>query len=863
VTLTPGTRIGCYEIIDRIGAGGMGEVYRASDTRLKREIAIKVLPEAVASDAERLAGFQREAELLASLNHPNIAAIHGLEETNGSNALVMELVEGLTLADRIARGPIRCEDALGIAVQIAMAVTAAHERGVIHRDLKPSNIKVRPDGTVKVLDFGLAKAVASALVSHSPEEPTLTVTSQSGSLALGTPAYMSPEQARGDAVDHRTDIWAFGCILYEMLTGRATFNGGSVPEVLSRVLQAGPDWTRLPASVPHSIHRLLRLCLEKNPAERRQSAGDVRIDLELALTEPESPSRTRYSRAAIAAWVTAAAVLTAVAIPASVHLREGTPPEMRLEIVTPSTVAPLDFALSPDGRHIVYAASAAEGDFQGLYLRALNETEARPLAGSDGGRQPFWSPDSRSIGFFAAEKLSRIDVAGGPAEPLAPAVNPLGGAWSPDGTILYAPDSVSPLFRVADSGGAPAAATDLVSLRHANHRRPTFLPDGRRFLFYAAAEPGLSGLYLGSLDGGAPQRLAAADDGPAVFLSPDVAVFPRQGALVAGRLERRGHLDGELKTLVPAPRAGRNQAVRVSASTSGVLAFRAATSSPGRMTWFDRAGKVQELGADMNGPELSPDERRVAYDRTIAGNRDVWIMDLVHGGGTRFTSHPAVDGYPVWSPDGRQLVFESQRNGTFDLWIKPSSGADDERLLLGTDDEEIPIDWSPDGRFLLYRSSDESFTSSDLWALPMMGENRTPIPVANTPFAERMADVSPDGHWVAYDTDESGRFEIRVQAFPEPEGQWAVSTDGGVAPRWTIDDEIHFIAPDGTMMAARVTTTENFFEAERPEPLFSTRIALQAYNHQYAVSRDGRFLVNDRQTEDVVSPITVLLNWRP
>jgi eukaryotic-like serine/threonine-protein kinase len=869
VALTPGTRIGSYEIADQIGVGGMGEVYRASDTKLRRDVAIKVLPAAVASDAGRLARFEREAQLLASLNHPNIAAIYGLEETEGSTALVMELVEGRTLAERIASGSIGLDKALAIAVQIAEAVTAAHERGVVHRDLKPSNIKVRPDGAVKVLDFGIAKAMASALMSASLQAPTLTVTRQSAGPGPGTPAYMSPEQARGEAVDHRTDIWAFGCILYEMLAGRAAFGGGSVTDVLARVLQSEPDWKRLPARVPPSIEHLLRLCLEKNLKKRRQSAGDVRIDLEHALTEPRAAAPTQpvgQSRPTRVAWIASVAVLAAaLAIPTVIHLREAPPPEMWLQITTPPTLAPLDFALSPDGRHIVYvAAESSRDNLARLYLRALGEIEARPLPNTEGARHPFWSPDGLSIGFFASERLLRIDITGGPAQTLVRTANPLGGSWGADGIILFAPDSVSPLFRVAESGGTAVAATELDSPRHQNHRRPTFLPDGRRFLFYVAGDPEVSGLYLGSLDGGAAKRLAAADDSPAAYLAPDLVVFAQQGALVARRLDNRGELTGDLLTLARSTSAAGSGLVGLSASASGILAFRAETSSAttARMTWFDRAGNVLELGAALNGPELSPDERYVAYDRTIAGNRDVWILDLVRGGSTRFTTHAAVDGYPVWSPDGRQLVFESQRNGTFDLWIKQSSGAGEEELLLGTADNEIPIGWSRDGRFFLYRSSNDDYTSSDLWALPMTGDDRTPVVVANTPFEERMGEFSPDGRWVAYDTNESGRFEVRVRAFPEPEGAWPVSTDGGVAPRWTTDGEIHFIALDGTMMAARVTTGSSF-EAERPEPLFPTRISGQPFNHQYAVSRDGRFLVHNAQAEDLATPITVVLNWRP
>ena len=859
-----------YEITGHLGSGGMGDVYQATDTKLGRIVALKFLPEAFTHDAERAARFDREARTLASLNHLNIAAIHGFEEADGRRFLVMEFVPGQTLAERIGRTPLPVDEALGIARQIAEALEAAHEKGVVHRDLKPANVKITPDGQVKVLDFGLAKLASDEAVGPGEERaaqltnsPTMIAQATHAGMILGTAAYMAPEQAKGRPVDRRADIFAFGCLLYEMLAGRPAFDGENVPDILSRVLQRDPDWTLVPPNVPPSIHRLIRLCLEKDPKKRRQAAGDVRIDIEQALTEPmpHVPAvRDRGSRGVNLAGLAVAAVLiAALAIPAMTHLREVPPAEMRLQIVTPPTRLPLHFALSPDGRYIVFVGSGATSDApQLLYLRALNKTEAQPLAGTDGAQYPFWSPDNRSVGFFASEQLRRIDISGGPSQTLAPAPAPQGGAWNTNDTILFAPNTVSPLLRVPASGGESVAVTQLDVPRQVGHRFPSLLPGGRQFLFYAQGDPEVAGIYLGSLDGPAATRLTASENA-ATFLAPDRIIFVRQGALVSHRLDAaRQELTGDPVTLLASVGA-------FSTSTTGLLAYRAGSSPQGLMTWFDRTGKALGQAGDLlNGSELSPEERRVAGDRTIQGNRDVWIKDLVRGGLTRFTTHAAVDGYPQWSPDGSQVVFESTRKGTFDLWIKPSSGAGTEQLLLESPDSDWPLDWSRDGHFLLYQRSDLK-TLWDLWAVPMTGTDRTPFAVANTPFEERMGQFSPDGRWIAYETNESGRQEIVAQEFPRPSGRSQVSTGGGTAPRWRADGrEIYFVALDGKMMAVPVTTTGSTFEAGTPVALFSPQIAGQAFKSQYAVSRDGRFLVNTLTTDEAtVSPITLILNWNP
>jgi Tol biopolymer transport system component len=860
--MAPGTRLGTYEIVRPLGAGGMGEVYLARDVRLKRDVALKILPDQYQLNSERLARFEREAQLLAALNHQNIAIIHGLETAAGILALVLEFVDGETLADRLLVGGLPMTIVLPMARQLVDALDAAHEQGIVHRDLKPANITVRPDGMIKVLDFGIAKVldVDRAAVGVT----TLTAAERA---ILGTPAYMSPEQARGSRVDRRTDIWAFGCVLYEMITGRRAFDGATTSDAIAAVLTREPDWARLPGDVPPAVRRLLQRCLAKDPAHRLRDIADAREHLHDASNAPAvtAPAVHRVPIAPLA-LLAAAVGIVALAIPAAVHLREAPPPELRLQIATPPTTVSLQFALSPDGRYLVFVASASSSDAaQRLYLRALDNTVAQPIAGTDGARYPFWSPDSRSIGYFAAQKLFRIDITGGPPRALADAAVPLGGTWNADGTILFSPNTVSALMRVPASGGAALAATQLDQPRQKGHRFPSFLPDGRAFLFLAEGGPEVSGIHLGSLDGEPSKRLNAVNSA-AAFLPPERVVFVQQGAVVAQRLDTsRGELTGDPVTLVASSGAGATAPVGFSVSRTGGVAYRAGGGSPRRTSWFDRKGNVLGQLSVLNAPEVSSDGRYVAGDRTSDGNRDVWLLDLVRGAATRFTTHQAVDGFPVWSADGSRIAFHSQRNGNFDVWVKRVDGmTGTEELLVGTPDNEWPLDWSRDGRFLLYHRTDQNYASSDLWALPMTGSNREPIAVANTPFEESLGQFSPDGRWIAYETNESGRREIVVQAFPGSSAPVHISTSGGVAPRWSVDGtEIYFVAPDGKIMAVPVAVKGSEFSAGNPSALFFAGLPAQVFKGQYAVTPDGRFLVNGLMDEGSTLPITLILNWKP
>jgi len=872
MTLTTGSRIGPYEIKSPLGEGGMGVVFRALDTKLHREVALKLLPDHFANDTDRLSRFQREAQVLASLNHPNIAQIYGLEDSASQRCIVMELVEGDTLADRLKRGPIPVDEALPIAVQIAAALEAAHEKSIIHRDLKPANIKLAPGGQVKVLDFGLAKAFENTDRQDLSSSPTLSLAATNAGMILGTAAYMSPEQTRGIEVDRRTDIFAFGCVLYEMLTGRQAFQGETVSDILATILKTEPDWSRLPEQTPASVRRLLRRCLQKDRSRRMKYAEDVRIEIEEARAEPERMDAPIISRSRERlAWAVAVLVLFSVAVTLAIlHLRAfPEAPEMRVDIVSPSTPDPMSFAISPDGQRVVFVASG-DGPSR-LWLRPLAAGTAQPLAGTEGASYPFWSPDSRSVAFFAASRLKRLDIGGGLPWELANAPTGRGGTWGPDGALLFAPSNFGALFRVPAFGGEPVAVTRTDSVQF-SHRFPQFLPGGRQFLFYANGTEEGRGIYIGSLDSPETTRLMSADTAGA-YVRSGWLVFLRQGTLLARRFDpARRKLSGEAVTVADFVPFDAPVGIGAFSVSPTVVAYR--SGGPGRrqLTWFDRAGKaVGTLGApDESGLQevsLSPEGRRVAVQRTVQSNTDIWILDAAHQ--IRLTSDPSLDMYPVWSPDGSRIVFGTFRKGPQDIYVKPSGSAGSEDPLVESPETKTPSDFSADGRFLLYASISPK-TGRDLWVWPMDGEKKQFVFV-NTPFEERLGQFSPDGRWVAYESNESGRFEIYVRPFPpQPSGQWRqVSALGGVSPRWRKDGkELYYIAPDGTLMAVPITVNGPSLEPGTPLALFQTRIVGRginnfAFRQQYDVAVNGQFLINVTTEDAVNSSITLLLNWKP
>jgi Tol biopolymer transport system component/predicted Ser/Thr protein kinase len=860
--LSGGTRLGHYEILEKIGAGGMGEVYRAHDTRLGRDVAIKV-------SAERFGErFEREARVIASLNHPNICTLFDV----GPNYLVMELVEGPTLAERIKEGAIPLEEALAISRQIADALEAAHEKGVVHRDLKPGNVKIKPDGAVKVLDFGLAK-VAPASAGDSKDEASATVTmgqTQAG-VILGTAAYMSPEQAKGKNVDKRADIWAFGVVLYEMLTGRQLFEGETLSETLASVMKEEPAWDR----VPSRVLKLLRACLQKDPRQRLHDIADAKLLLE----ESVGPAISSPAKAILSPAI-AAVLFLALGILSFVHFRE-TPPvahATRFQVPLPEKG---EFGgrltLSPDGRRLAFNTTGPEG---GVWVRDLNSLETRLLPGTQNAFSQFWSPDSRFLAFGVGNQLKKVDASGGPPQTLCESPTPVGsGAWNQDGVIIFGGAGNGPLRRVSAAGGVAADLTVLDASRgEAFHALPYFLPDGRHFVYYQGSTLENTGTFAGSLDA-KPQeqnrerllanRLIAVYAAGRLF-------FMRENTLMAQTFDAaKLKLVGE-----PVPVAegvgtvAANGIFSVSAN-GAVLAYRTGGFANNRqLTWFDRQGKV--LGtAGEPGPHaalsLSPDGTRAAILRASGGvPGDIWLHDFARGVSTRFTfDQTATAGIggkgPVWSQDGSRIVFRASRRAVGDLYEKASNGAGEEAPLLQSVEPKEPNDWSRDGRLLLY-SEVTPKTSSDLMVLPLGGD-RKPFALLRTPFAEGHGSFSPDTHWFAYASNESGSAEIYVQPFTPPgsgsppaAGKWQVSRDGGTRPKWRADGkEIFFRALNGSPMAVDVTTSSTF-QAGIPKQLF----ALPVNVGDWDVTADGkRFLVAMplQAQQNANTPITVVLNW--
>ena len=849
----------------------------------------RFLPDTFAHDPERLARFEREAKTLAALSHPNIAIIYGLEKADGTRALVMELVEGPTLADRIAHGPIPFDEALPIARQIAEALQAAHEQGIIHRDLKPANVKVRADGMVKVLDFGLAKALAteaaSALAAGGlSQSPTITTPAmtQAGTI-LGTAAYMSPEQARGQRVDKRTDVWAFGCVLYEMLSGRGAFAGETITDTLASILEREPDWRALAESTPDRVRDLLRRCLRKDPRRRLHDIADARIELEEAHTEPNAGARALSMRRERLLWMSAVALLAVIAAAAMVWSR-ATPTalETRLEIATPPTMDPVSLAISRDARTVAFVATD-EGRSR-LWLRRLDSGSARPLPGTDGAYYPFWSPDNRSIGFFADGKLKRIDLDTTSVQVLANASAGRGGTWNGDGVILFAPQA-GPIFRIPASGGEPHQVTQLDAQR-LSHRFPQFLPDGRHFLYFVRPSvgiPDVRGVYVGTIDGSEPRRLVDADVA-GVLAGSDTLLFVRQGTLFAQAFDTtRLALSG--KPFPVASQIINNTAfglAAVSSSSSGLFVYRAGPAERRLFTWFDRSG--HELGTvgeadtgDPSDPALSPDGRELALSREVDENRDIWILDTSRGVLRRLTYDPGIDRSATWSPDGSRVVFTANRKGTGELYQTPARGGSDEQVFVSTPEAKQAADFSPDGEFLLFRTQSPK-TRYDIWAIPLPArrhvsdplkrlEGQEPFVVVQTNSDERDPQFSPDGKWIAYESDESGRFEIYVQPFPGPGPKWPVSTAGGAQVRWPRNGgELFYIALDNRLMAVsiRLDAERQTVSAGAPVPLFTTNVggAVTVRRQQYVVSSDGqRFLMNTVKDQASTSPLTVVQNW--
>jgi Tol biopolymer transport system component len=882
MALASGTRLGSYEILSAIGAGGMGEVYRARDSKLGRDVAIKVLPEAFAHDADRLSRFQREAKMLASLNHPNIATIHGLEQSGGTSYLVMELVSGETLAERVKVGPLDIEEALKIAVQVAEALEAAHEKSIIHRDLKPANVKVTPEGKVKVLDFGLAKAFAGdAGNDHPSNSPTLSAAATMQGVILGTAAYMSPEQARGKAVDKRTDIWAFGCVLYELLTGRQAFQGDATTEILAAVLREEPEWKALPVSTPTKIRDLLRRCLQKDASRRARDAGDVRIEIEETLTAigtPESAATAKgihvLRRQGLFVGL-GALLLGAIVTGLSVWNLKPAPapapqPVSRLVVNLPpgQQLAGLEsgpaLALSPDGTHLVYVAR--QGGIQQVYLRAMDSLESTPIPGTEGAVNPFFSPDGQWVGFFAGQKLKKVSVSGGAALTLGDATAPSGASWGSQGIIAFAPVNFSVLQQTPEAGGAPQTLTRFEKGEN-THRWPEFLPNGKAVLF--AAGTGFSNqVVVQSVGTGERRNLVQEGMNPHYALSGHL-VYAQGGSLMTAPFDSQ-----RLTTTgaaVPAVEGVRQSQVTGAAqygiSATGSLVYASGgveSETKSNLVWVSRNGTEQILAAPARpywNPRLSPDGRRVATVIQQEADTQIWLYDLSRETLTRLTFEGRTNTNPAWAADGKRIAFTSNKEGPLNVFWQLADGSGGLERLTTSEYIHVPSSFSPDGQLLAFFEVNPS-TQRDIWVL-RMGDHKAQ-PFLRTPFNETSPRFSPDGRWLAYYSNESGRFEVYVQPYPGPGGKWQISTEGGTEPVWNRSGRELFYRGGDKMMAVDIATQPGF-TAGKPRMLFEGHYEMAPFPiPNYDVSPDGqRFLMlkSIEATQAAPTQINVVLNW--
>jgi Tol biopolymer transport system component len=871
--LNSGPRLGAYEVREMLGHGGMGEVYRARDTRLKRDVALKVLAAPFAGDAERLTRFAREGELLAALNHPHIAAIYGIEESHDVCALVMEIVEGPTLEDRLAAGPLAVAEVVGVARQLVDALAAAHDAGIVHRDLKPANIKIRPDGTLKVLDFGIAKMSAAA----GPADLRAAVTTESAltreGAVLGTAAYMSPEQARGAPVDRRADVWAFGCVLFEMLTGRRAFDGHATADALAAVLTREPDWQRLPAGTPAAIRRLLSRCLEKDPQRRLRDIADARFELVEANEAHETeavPALQPARRAGLGLVLAAVGMLAGGALAYVLLPRDATRTPAaqagRFSIAFPESLAlgnldQLALAISPDGKRIAFVAGAPAPS---LYIRELNDPTPRAIPGTDGAAAPFFSPDSELVAFFAQGRVKKVAARGGDVITVCDgASNPRGGAWSVDGTIAFTPAPGSALFKVSAEGGTPQPFTKLdVSRGEGAHHWSEFLPDGKSIIYTVGTGRAVSwderDIMAESLTTG--ERHVVIQGSAARYVEPGFLVVARGGALSALPFDPKTlRTTGAPVRLTDGVMQSAFGATQFGVSRTGTFVYAAGGINTRELVWYSRQGAATPLptpGQTYWSVRLSPDAQRLALG-VEAANYGVWVWDLVRGTMTRQTFE-GTNAYPIWTPDGTRLTYNSTKSGgVLNLFWRPADGSGDDERLAKSDRIQIANSWSPDGTVLAFQEG--GLADRDIWLLtPGKG---APRPFLQTRFAEGGAQFTPDGRWIAYVSNESGSPNVYVRPYPGPGEKLQISSEGGGGPVWSRDGRELFYRLENRVLAVDMRSGSRL-QPGSPRLLFEAPLSVPIYQADYDVSADGQrfIMIRPRGIQQPVTRLELGLN---
>jgi Tol biopolymer transport system component/predicted Ser/Thr protein kinase len=878
VPLAAGTRLGPYEIAAPIGAGGMGEVYKGRDTRLNRTVAIKVLATHLSDRPDLKARFEREAQTLASLSHSHICPVFDVGRQEGTDYIVMEYIEGRTLADRLRRGALPPDEVLRIAMEIADALDSAHRQGIVHRDLKPGNIMLTTSGA-KLLDFGLAKlrhettplGALSTVAADAPMTAEGTI--------LGTIQYMAPEQLEGKEADSRADIFAFGAIIHEMVTGKRTFEGASQASVIAAILDRDPPpMSAEQPLTPPLLDRVVKKCLAKNPERRWQAAGDLRDELtwvaEGAQLGPGSTTRTdaRYKRLA-SIWAIAATVLLAVTL-LIIGLRSpgspGRPEEVRFGVTTPNLPNPRHVTISPDGRWIAFPASTASRT-TALFVRRIDSMTPEQLPGTEGALAPFWSPDSRYIAFFAGGRIKKVGVTGGPVQNICNAgPDRNGGTWNSAGTVIFAAGGT--LQRVSAAGGDPIRIGTLDESRQETANiQPSFLPDGNHFLYLAwSTQQANRAIYVGSLESGDTVKLFDSQS-KAAYAAPGYLLFHRGGALFAQPFDaKKIALTGGVVRVaeeIAYDLLSGEAAFAVSDNERLVYYAGGGPAIRREFVWFDRTGHREASagnpGLYTSNFDLSPDGTRIAVAQRNPENSqyDLWVIDWARKTSARLTFDPALspNGNVVWSSDGLHIAFSSERRGNRDIFEKKAGGGV-ETSLVATASDEWPEDWSKDGRYLAYGSNSGSANFGDLYALPLFGD-RKPIPVAQSPFAEDEPRFSFDGRWLAYNSNESGTAQVYVVSFPAIDQKLQMSTAGGVQPRWRRDDkELYYLAPDGAMMAVEFRGLT--IDQGAPRPLFNTGLDADQARDQFAVSPDGqRFLIQLPGQQGSATPVTVVMNW--